>query len=224
MSDYQDYQVETSSLWLRGQHGTDWEYAFGLVKQGFLQAAKNAIKARFPELAPGDALDPIGETLQIERAFARDDNEYIAMLMRAWASWGEAGTRPGMMDVLTHAGRLLDVDVKEAWDWNDGNPSWFFTVTCAAPTPWNTDPLADGQWQDPGTWNDGGVWAGGIPVVDRARLKALITKRKPTHSVCAAVIVVLRPGDLFYDINSGTYDSGETYDDAAASLYINMQV
>lgn len=219
MADYKDFQVESSPPWMRGPMGTNWQTAHGLLKDGLREAMKLAVKARFPGLAPGDALDLVGHTLQIPRAFAKNDAQYVSALLNGWATWKQAGTVPGMTAVLTAAG-LTGVQIKEAWYWFDGLPNYYFTIVASWPGPWNTDPLADGTWGSAGTWGDAGLWAGGIPVVDRARLKARINKWKPARAVCATVIFPLTGG---YWGDGSVWGSDGTWGGSSA-LYINMTV
>lgn len=221
--DYVCYQVETSPPYMQGPLGTSWSEALGLIKDVYGASMRLAVKCRFPQFAPPDALDAIGATLQIQRGFAPDDAAYVTQLMNAWSTWQQAGTVPGMVSILTQAG-LANVAVWEAWYWSDGNPGYYFTITCSLPMPWSSFPLADGTWGDgEGTWNDGGVWACGIPVVSRQRLKSLITQMKPAHAVCAAVIVDLGTTGRLWGLGGHTWGDGGDWGGGTA-LYINMTV
>lgn len=223
--DYVDYQVAFSPPWMQfGPLGISWSQALGLMKDAYGAGMRLAVKVRFPEWAPSDALDAIGRTLQIDRLYAQNDQQYIAQLMNAWVSWQTAGTVPGMLAQLQAFG-LANVALWEAWYWSDGNPSYYFTVTCSLPMPWNSFPMADGTWGDGNAakkWSDGGIWASGIPVSWRQQLKAVITKWKPAHAVCAAVIVNLNTGKL-WGLGGHSWGDGGTWS-GGNTLYINMTI
>lgn len=234
--DYWAYQVAKSPPWMQlDELGINWSTAFGLMKDVYAAGIRLAVKCRFPDFAPPDALDSIGVTLGgITRDMAPTDAQYIAKLDAAWDSAVMWGTLPGMVAALTRAG-LANVAVWESWSWpgilpnlwSDGKPANSFTITCSLPTPWNSFPLADGSWGDGDatkTWDDGGVWASGIPHSWRVQLKALIDREKPLHSQCAAVIVNLNTGPVWDLGNCTEWDGGWVWSDAGTVLYINMLV
>jgi hypothetical protein len=224
--DYREYQVATSPAWQQqGPTGPAWNESLGLMKDAYGAGSRLAVKCRFPQFAPSDALDGIGATLQIERLYAQNDAAYVGQMMRAWVSWQQAGTVPGMIARMQDFG-LANVAVWEAWYWSDGNPGYYFTITCSLPMPWNSYPLADGTWGDGDAtkkWSDGGVWASGIPVAWRQQLKATITKWKPTHTVCAAVIVNLNTGRI-WGLSGGKWGDGSFWSAGGNTLFINMTV
>src|SRR5207245_5578740 len=88
LTTYPDYQIQKSPPWLQGPNGATWSFVSGITKEAYLEAAKRAVKARFPQFAPSDALDKVGENFQIDRAFAGSDSVFVAQLMNAWATWG----------------------------------------------------------------------------------------------------------------------------------------
>lgn len=224
--DYSEWQVAASAAWQQqGPLGLAWNESFGWMKDVFASGMRLAVKVRFPQFAPSDALNSLGYTLQIDRLYAQNDQQFIAQQMNAWVSWQEAGTVPGMVNRLTELG-LANVAVWEAWYWSDGNPGYYFTVTCSLPMPWNSFPLRDGTWGDGDAtkkWSDGGVWASGIPVPWRQQLKATITKWKPEHAVCAAVIVNLNTGRL-WGLSGGAWGDGKTWSAGGNTLFINMTI
>jgi hypothetical protein len=191
----------------------------GITKEAYLEAAKRAVKARFPQFAPSDALDKVGENFQIDRAFAGSDSIFVAQLMKAWATWGAAGTKPGMLSALNAAG-LTNVTVWEKFQWTETYPNrwWRFWIVARPPFPWNCDPLADGLWGSPGSWNDGGVWATGIPQNDWARMRRIIRKWKPAHAQCESLILLLN-GELF-GTRTGTWGAQQSWNGNAVYLGI----
>lgn len=220
--DYGDFQVADAPPWQQGPMGQGWNEAFGLIKDPWAAGIRLAVKCRFPDFCPADGLDALGWTLQIDRTFLADDNTFRAAMKNAWVNWSAAGTVPGMTAILTQAG-FANVAIWESWYWSDGNPSYYFTITCSLPTPWNSFPQADGTWGDGNpakTWSDGGVWASGIPWPLRLQLKALVDKWKPLHAVCAAVIVNLGAGKL-WGMGGHTWGDGGVWG-GGLTLYINL--
>jgi len=238
--DYAAYEVARSAPWQQlGPMGIGWSDSLGSLKDAYAAGIRLAVTVHYPSTAPPDALDSIGVTAGgITRDMAPTNAQYVAKLNRAWAAAEMWGTLPGMVAALEQAG-LANVAVWEsAWilaygdtAWSDGLAAYYFTITCSLPMPWNSYPLADGTWGDGDvtkTWDDGGVWATGIPDSWRQQLKALITREKPEHARCAAVIVNLNTGGWLYDVGAGAVFDGPgatTWGGGAGSpttLTINM--
>jgi hypothetical protein len=219
LTDYSQYQIDASPPWLQGPNGASWSFVSGVTKDAYLELAKRAVKARFPQFAPTDALDKVGQNFQIDRAFATNDTVFVAQLLKAWEAWGAAGTKPGMLSALNAAG-VSNVTIWENFQWNEANPErwWRFWVVARPPYPWNCDPLANGLWSSSGTWSDGGGWATGIPQNDWARLRRIIRKWKPAHAQCVSVILLLN-GELF-GTRGGTWGSQTAWGGTAVYLDI----
>jgi hypothetical protein len=215
---YESYEADTAPPWLQGRWGRAWFRVSGTLKDTWIEAAKNAVKARFAAFAPVDAL-PL-----LLRDYALDELHELEAttrqrLARAWETWSLAGTKRGMVAVLT-AAAYVGVSVWENWQWTEVRPErwWQFWVVVRAPFPWATDPLADGTWSSPGTWNDGGIWASAIPVEDWARLRAIIRRWKPAHAT-ATMLIALHSGELF-GTRRGTWGEQTSWGGTATHLAI----
>ena len=53
---YAEFEPATAPPWLQGKWGQAWFRVSGLLKDAWVDRAKGAVKARFADLAPADAL------------------------------------------------------------------------------------------------------------------------------------------------------------------------
>lgn len=90
--------------WLLDPQGNQWLQAVGQTKDFLLQRVLAGVQARFPGLAPGDALDLIGEERLIPRAPGELDANYSQRLIAAWNTWTRAGTEYGLLLALQAGG------------------------------------------------------------------------------------------------------------------------
>lgn len=200
-------QVETSPPWLRDPTGTAWALALGTTKDGYLEAAKRAVRARFPGDAPLDALVRLARTFNLDTRLAAllGPEALSPLLAAAWDAWAQSGTKPGLVARLAELG-LSEPQIFEAWEWAPSSPRWwrFWVVLQPSPYinsifshwPWPSDMLADGTWASPGTWSAGGPWAESVPPAWLALVRATIAKWKPKHAVCERIIF-LQSGQTF---------------------------
>lgn len=206
MTYYFSHQPGTAPPWMQGKYGRRLLGVLGLVKDAFVEATKRAVKARYIDYAPADALDAVGENYNLDRAFISDDSVFKAMLRRAWEIWGKGGTDQSILDALATVG-LTNVQIVHDWDWSadefSGTRWWRFWVIVhrphpfGPPPPWGSAP----PWGDP-SWH-WGVGAGGERLQTMQRL---IRKWKPTHAYCVEVLIPMGSGHLWGD---GTWTWGD---------------
>ena len=101
---YREYQPRIAPPWLLGKNGRAWLTAVGDVKDSLSDRLKRAVTARFPTLAPTDALAKIGEERGIRRAVGESDESYAARVADALSLWAWAGTPTAMFRALWDAG------------------------------------------------------------------------------------------------------------------------
>lgn len=77
--------------------GQAFQGALGDVEDALIDRAKQAVKARFPLLAPPDALTAIGVERQMPQGPGESWTAYAARLQDAWNTWPWAGTAYGML-------------------------------------------------------------------------------------------------------------------------------
>lgn len=173
---------------------------------GLVTRAKLAVKARFPGLAPSDALEKIGVERKMPRGPGETDASYAARLLAAWDTWPWAGTAFGVLSALKVAGYTAEVRIQNAiryyldgagalvverrpageW-WIDATRAFWsrFVVLLYPPFP-------------------AGTPADGSP--EQQRVAALIRQWKSAHATCT---------DIFLISSGRTWDSypaGATWD------------
>lgn len=101
---YQDYQEGVAPRWLRTGVGSNWFRAQGDAKDKLELWVKDAVKARFPSLAPPDALAVIGGDRQLDQGVTESEADYRVRLRKAWSVWPWAGTPTGLLRAFLYAG------------------------------------------------------------------------------------------------------------------------
>lgn len=189
-------------------------YSHGVILDAAMDRLELGAKARFPSLAPEDALGPLGRDRRIVRGINESADSYAARLVRWLDDWRRAGNPFALMaqlrGYLNAAVRLRTVDrrgnwfslledgTQEAllnqanWDWDDApaSPRWarFWVIIY---------PLSTGLWTDEGRWGGGGVWGedgsfGTTATLDQvASVRAIVRDWKPQGTKCEYIIVAL---------------------------------
>lgn len=183
MATFRDKAWTLSPARLRTAAAARFVYALiGTPLDAIAEAANQATKARFPSLAPDDALAYHGRDRGIVRGTAEAAESYRARLLLWIEAWRGAGIGRGMLDQL--AGFILPkVATIRIWTQvgvvytraKDGT----FTIERATGGGWNWDgqtslwarfwvifysPIVGGvlepgaPWDRDGTWGDGEVW------------------------------------------------------------------
>lgn len=89
---------------LQGPNATEFFEEHGEAIDDVASDARAAVKARFPEEAPADALGKIGADRSLEAAAGETDASYAARLKGAWDAWPLAGKALGILNQLWDAG------------------------------------------------------------------------------------------------------------------------
>lgn len=97
---WQQYQYDLSSTQLRQPVGAAIEAALGLQKDFAADRIRYSIKAKFPNLAPPDALANIGFERGMPQGVTESSAAYASRLQQAWTLWQFAGTAFGMLRIL----------------------------------------------------------------------------------------------------------------------------
>lgn len=212
-STYEDYVPQSAPPWLQNTRGTQLLSVIGVVYDRLLVAVKDAVKVRFIELSPDDALPHNGYATNIDRYPSDTDDGYRQRIRSAWNSWVFAGTEAIVVSEMETYLTTATITILENRDWTppDGDTAWWsrFWVIIQG-----TDWVADGTWADSGTWDDGGVWDTDMTLEEVATVKNIIRKWKPAHTLGYALITL--GSDDFW--GPGTpWDSG-TWDDTAVII------
>lgn len=204
---YQDYQAKLSPTALLRPNGAAFEAAFGSVKDAQLDRDIAAVKAKYPNVAPSDALSIIGADRGIPRGQSETDAAYAARLVNAWNTWPWAGTPYGMLQAFRATG-YTNVFICQ--------PNGGKEFTLDANGNLVTTALAGGVWQNlslasPYTaplrqtfWSIFDVlfpaplpasWGGGatVPASGSAEanfIRSIVSAWKPGHAICGRIIIV----------------------------------
>lgn len=111
MTTYIEWQPSLHPTPLRGRWGTAWGASLGAAKDTALSLAKDAVKAGFVALAPGDALPELAADVQIDHVPGETDDSWRERIRGAWDSWAWAGTRYG----IAYAVGLLGFGTPAVW-------------------------------------------------------------------------------------------------------------
>lgn len=228
--------------WLQRVYLLRLLFAFAVHIDALVDWAFLALKARYPSLAPPDALPALGRERGIRRGFAESLESYAARLITWLVDRRIKGSPYALMNQLAgyftgYAVRIRVVNVAGTWytryhngtfDWHFASPSnWDWDGTTAAfsrywvivyvPTSlWS----GEGLWGQPvgpggGVWGDGGVWGLSATYEQGQTVEAIIRDWNPPHARCAGVIVTW---DLFsFDpSDSGAGFPDGTWDRAGA--------
>jgi hypothetical protein len=191
--------------WLRKPRFAELLYVLGQMFDALAEAAKVAVKSRFPYVAPVDALRWIGAERVLERYPVDTDATYRARLAAAWELYELQGTAAGVVAALNAAGfdnvALYDVHAAPAWyvgAWppSDTTANWSRFWVEINPGALDFAGLAWRAWRwgaaPTGTglaWGPGHTW-GSTATLDQIRFVRRILRRwKPAHTVCAGIYV-----------------------------------
>jgi hypothetical protein len=198
---YARYLLQIVPTWLRGRFGGGWMESLGLVQDGQVEAARQAVLARFVTRAPVDGLPLLASERQLERLPPDTDDSWRARLLAAWDWWAWAGTKRGIRDILLATGYATGVEIRNAHEWPSGPgvQGWATFWVILTGHGW-TD---DGTWGDPGTWGDGGTWGSSASPEEVDRVLRLVRQWKPAEAYCGGVLVML--GGELWGFPEGTW-------------------
>lgn len=179
---YAEYAAQLAPAWLRSALGGGYLYAVGLVLDGQVEAAYQAVAARFLRTAPQDALPLAADERQLPRPAGATSAGWRSHLQQAWNLWRKAGTREGLEAAFGHLGLTATVYTERDWPL-DGRWSDFRVVVTGH--PWQTD----GVWGDPGTWGDGGTWGSTASEGEIAQVYRAVRLWRPAEGWCRGVVI-----------------------------------
>jgi len=192
--DYSSYEVQRAPAWLRGPFGAGWLEAHGLIKDGLVEGARQATKARFVSVAPSDALPYAASDRGLERMPHDTEATWRARLGQAWELWAWAGTRKGVVDALERTAIASSVAIYDAHQWNAGTGSWarFWVVL---QTDFGPPPICGAPGLSVGQPDLLCGLTGATSVQINAILRAVRLWRPP-HAFCEAIILKLGEAHL----------------------------
>lgn len=189
MTDYSEYEIQRAPAWMRGPFGSGWLEAHGLIKDGLVEAARQATKARLVTIAPSDALPYAASDRQLEQMPGSAEDAWRARLAAAWELWAWAGTEKGVRDAIDALDLFDPCAIYDYYAWPSGpeERGWSTFWVIVSGGPW-TD---DGNWDDEGDWDDGGTWDTTASPQEVELVLRQVRQWKPAHAWCAGVLVIL---------------------------------
>ena len=188
---FRDMVYAISPSWLRGKTGSRFMYSMAIQFDAIADGAAYAVLARFPSLAPQDALPWIANDRQIEQGFQEPQPAWVLRLAQWLDRWAHAGSpwgvlmavrgwvAPDQCAVATVSNRAafdsyaagapcdpyhppVHVQVASLGGWDWDSLTGFFLFYT---TPWRMWVIlypSASTWQKTGqVWGDGSLWGEG---------------------------------------------------------------
>lgn len=181
--DFVDYQLAHAPPWLLGTWGDKLMRLLGQAKEDQSARTKLAVKARFVDIAPDDALPDLGKDRVMLRAPGEAADDYRSRLASAFEIWSTAGTKAGLLELFRVAG-ATNVTIWEDQEAGGALGHWArFAISVAEPHPF-TAPATWGTF----AYGDGTRWGfGDSAALDYAR--NVVRRWKPAHTRCVGIAV-----------------------------------
>lgn len=199
---------------MRKGTGYKYIYAFAVLADLIVQFALEGVRAKFPSLAPPDALALIARDRRVVRGFAETDDTLVARLIRWLIDWRQAGGAyailrqvkaywtgyDGPMRIVSANGTWWTLNADDSvekhvtlptknWNW-DGHDELYarFWVILYASAMGIT---RDGTWGDGELWGatDGSTWGSTATPEQVQTVRGIVAARKSGISVCKNIIV-----------------------------------
>lgn len=201
--------------WLQRPWGLKYNRTLGYVSDLLMNAAAQAVGARFLATCPNDALPYAGADRSMPAypieypgasagatAQAAGVAAYRARLLKAWSTWSTAGTLAAVQGQLEAFG-FANVAIYTAdgsgppgvvpWPPDSNTANWSrFWVVLTEPFPsflnWKLTTWGDGRtWGENGPDGTAYTWGSTATVAQVTSIRALIRKWKPVHAICAGI-------------------------------------
>lgn len=211
MSTYRQWQVTLQPTSLRGPWGERWARSLGDHKDIILTLSKEAVRARFVDDAPSDALDRMGADRDLFRALDDEtDASWRSRLRGAWESWSWVGTRYGIGQAVGPLGYGYPAVYPHTEMPADSNATRWARVTLIFRGLGSWDGSA--TWDSAATWDEYRIEEGAEtadPDVIRPQLRRVVRKWLNARDVCDRVLVTL--GGLLWDLDI-LWDGDDVWD------------
>lgn len=212
MADFASSLRAIAVSWLNGPIGNALITPMTTMINGLASWATNGVWARFPDLAPPDALGYIGNDRNLERGPAQTDAGYATQLRKAFDTWRVAGNASTVLrqlaayftgiaspplravsdssiwheyDYVTDAVTKTIVGTNWTWDGFTGTRWWRgWVVIDSSVAPWAID-----LWAADEFWGDGGTWGSTASYDEVISILRVVNKWKPAHVHNVYVIV-----------------------------------
>lgn len=194
--DFWTFQLRQAPTWFAAPAGSDWWTLWGQTKDVCAEAAKEAVKARFPSLAAYDALEVQAVERNTERYPLESESAFRVRLAESFDRWTWGGTPQGVIDAAAATPGVTSVGYFEAWQWDPGSERWarFWLVL-------------ESTWSEPPDWDDDGLVFDSDEsdflfdlTADRESIEFLrrqVRRWKAAHAKCESALVLIGDGHVF---------------------------
>ena len=190
MTSYKEFQVEDAPPWLQGPNGKALLETIGEAKDIVVTAAKDAVKCRFVDDAPQDALAYVGAGRNLVRYPADSDEGWRSRCRNAWNTWEFAGTGSTLQSELQLYLPNASWSIVANRDWpsppDRDTANWSrFWVIVESPHPWTSVP----QWGSD-AWGQN-TWGSNATSEQVRSVRGIVRKWKCARNICPQIIVVI---------------------------------
>jgi hypothetical protein len=185
-------------------------YTIALHFDAIVDWTVRGVTARYPELAPPDALPALGRERGIRRGFSEAVHSYRARLMVWLVSRKSRGNAYALMDQLAgymspNAGRIRVVNANGHWftrepdgtrAWSARTPSnWIWDLYYAA---WSrywviiyppTELWTTRRWGGGHRWGSAAAWGSTILPEQARALREVVAEWNPPHAACWRIVL-----------------------------------
>lgn len=212
--DFWTFQISQAPTFFAWSAGADWWGLWGQTKDAIAEAAKEAVKARFPSGGAPDALEAQAADRSTERYPTESEAEFRVRLAETFDRCQWMGTPPGVIDAASATPGVGTVSYFEAWEWDPGSPLWarFWLVLGSS-------------WGEAASWDDVGLTFDSddttllfdvtVEQESIAFLRRQVRRWKAAHARCEAAMVLIGDGHVFDesdDLVWGEVDGELTFD------------
>jgi hypothetical protein len=190
---YYQYDLTLQYPPLQKPNGEAYTTARGIVRDGYVEAAIAAVKARWVQTCPEDALPALGDERGMPRLVNETTAQYRARLATAWTIWPQAGTQPGELYVVRLLLPTAYVVENNNWNYqpsagyNPGDEWWRFWIVVPMPHPF-TGPWT---WGGGTTWGPSRSWGINGPQNVLTQLRQLVDQWKGAHNTPAHFVFIM---------------------------------
>jgi hypothetical protein len=199
-------------------------YAIGMIADGMVEAATQALQARMPGEGTPTALPYLARDRRIRRGWAETDAAFAVRLTGYRRDWRVAGNPfalmrqvqgylsplPARMAVVnTHGtwytleadGVTWSVDRAQGnWDWDSttgGDPAMWARFWLIIYSPAGVPFDRDGTWDDGEVWGDAtdSTWGSNATPTQVADIRQIVKTWKSAHEICANIVIVFDDND-----------------------------
>jgi hypothetical protein len=219
--------------WLTGKdgqghaEGVAFARSFGATKDTELALLKDAVKVRWPQVGPADALKLQGADRVLLQAPGEGDADFRLRMGNAHELWLWGGTHAGFIDRFVPFDYApIDGNVhvynncEVVWD---SNFLWFSRVFLILEIGWWN---IDGVWDDPGDYDDGYLWDSTMLIEEADYIRKSLRAWKSDAAYPVTIGIALGGGSITDDGLWGVYgvydDGGLWNDNTDAVTYLTL--